>query len=81
MAARRSSASLSTSSRSPSRASGQGDARRDKERKRLEDDLAKTRAKLDNPQFREKAPPEVVANLEERAAALQEALDRLNAQD
>jgi len=61
--------------------SGQGDARRDKERKRLEDDLAKTRAKLDNPQFQEKAPPEVVANLEERAAGLQEALDRLNAQD
>src|SRR5436309_422858 len=61
--------------------SGQGDARRDKERKRLEDDLAKTRAKLNNPQFREKAPPEVVANLEERAAGLQEALDRLNAQD
>ncbi|TMF95393.1 MAG: valine--tRNA ligase [Chloroflexi bacterium] len=61
--------------------SGQGDARRDKERKRLEDDLAKTRAKLNNPQFQEKAPPEVVANLEERAAGLQEALDRLNAQD
>jgi valyl-tRNA synthetase len=59
--------------------SGTGDARRDKERKKLEDDLAKVDAKLANEVFREKAPPEVVANLEERRAGIQESLDRLNA--
>ena len=59
----------------------QGEARREKERRRLEADLAKMVAKLDNVDFREKAPPEVVANLEERAAGVREALDRLNAQD
>ena len=56
---------------------GTGDARRDKERKRLEADLAKMEAKLSNPDFLEKAPPEVVANLEERAQGAREALDRL----
>jgi valyl-tRNA synthetase len=56
---------------------GQADALSEKERKRLEDDLARLEAKLDNPQFREKAPPEVVANVEERAAGLREALERL----
>ena len=56
---------------------GTGDARRDKESKRLEADLAKMEAKLSNPEFLEKAPPEVVANLEERAQAAREALDRL----
>jgi valyl-tRNA synthetase len=60
---------------------GQGDARRDKERKRLESDLEKTEAKLANEQFREKAPPEVVAELEDRAAGIREALERLKAQD
>ncbi len=60
---------------------GSGDARREKERKRMQEDLEKTETKLANPQFREKAPPEVVADLEERAAGLREALDRLTARE
>jgi len=60
---------------------GLGDARRGKERKRLEDDLAKVEAKLGNAQFRDKAPAEVVANLDDRAAGIREALDRLKEQD
>jgi valyl-tRNA synthetase len=60
---------------------GSGDGRRDKERKRLQEDLEKTEARLANPDFREKAPPEVVANLEERAEGLREALDRLGERD
>jgi valyl-tRNA synthetase len=60
---------------------GSGDARRQKEKKRLEDDLAKTEARLGNPDFQEKAPPEVISNLEERAQAIREALDRLKDQD
>ena len=59
---------------------GAGDARREKERKRIEEDLQKTEARLANPDFREKAPSEVVANLEERAAALRDALDRVQDQ-
>jgi valyl-tRNA synthetase len=58
---------------------GTGDARRARERKRLQDDLEKTEARLANQDFREKAPPEVVANLEERATGLREALERLTA--
>jgi valyl-tRNA synthetase len=57
--------------------SGAGGARREKERKRLEDDLARITSRLENPDFQEKAPPEVVRNLEERAAAAREALNRL----
>jgi len=60
---------------------GSGDARRQREKKRLEDDLAKLEAKLANPEFREKAPPEVVTNLEERVQAIRDALDRLKDQD
>ncbi len=60
---------------------GAGDARRDRERKKLEDDLAKVEAKLDNSEFRDKAPAEVVAGLEDRAAAIRESLDRLKGQD
>jgi valyl-tRNA synthetase len=56
---------------------GAGDAKRDKERRRLEAELAKDEAKLANDEFREKAPPDVVSNLEERAAATREALNRL----
>src|SRR5256884_6917609 len=37
---------------------GSGDARRQKERQRLEEDLAKMEAKLANPDFQAKAPPE-----------------------
>jgi valyl-tRNA synthetase len=56
---------------------GTGDARREKERKRLEEDLAKVEAKLANQEFQAKAPPEVVTKLRERAAAIREALERL----
>jgi valyl-tRNA synthetase len=56
---------------------GAGDARRERERRRLEDDLAKTEARLANPEFRARAPSAVVADLEDRAAATREALDRL----
>jgi valyl-tRNA synthetase len=56
---------------------GSGGARRDKERKRLEDDLAKVEAKLANEEFQAKAPAEVKRNLEERAAVTREALERL----
>ncbi len=54
-----------------------GDAQRQKEKKRLEDDRAKIQARLDNPEFMEKAPPEVVQKLQERLASIDEALDRL----
>ncbi|TMC84420.1 MAG: hypothetical protein E6J06_06995, partial [Chloroflexi bacterium] len=40
-------------------------------------DLTKIEAKLANPEFREKAPPEVVANLEARAETVRMALERL----
>ena len=60
---------------------GSGDASRQKERNQLEADLTKIQARLDNPDFREKAPPEVVKNLEERAEAIREALDRLKDRD
>ncbi|HVH64222.1 MAG TPA: valine--tRNA ligase [Candidatus Dormibacteraeota bacterium] len=58
---------------------GTGDARRDKERKRLQADLERTEERLSNPDFRDKAPAEVVANLEARAEELREALERLTA--
>ena len=58
---------------------GAGEARRDKERKRLEDDLAKVEARLANVEFQAKAPPEVVAGLQDRAAAARAALERLTA--
>jgi len=61
--------------------SGAGDAQRRKKKKLLEEDIAKMEAKLANPDFMEKAPPEVVKNLEDRLAAAREALDRLNDQD
>jgi valyl-tRNA synthetase len=61
--------------------SGTGDARQSKERKKLEDDLARIEAKLANPQFREKAPREVVADLEERADSIRLALERLKDQE
>jgi valyl-tRNA synthetase len=54
-----------------------GDGRQANEKKRLEEDLARVEAKLANPEFREKAPPEVVANLEARAEAARMALERL----
>jgi valyl-tRNA synthetase len=56
---------------------GEGDGRLKAELKRLTADLAKTEAKLANPEFRTKAPPEIVKRLEERAAELRAAIDRL----
>ena len=59
---------------------GAGDGKRQKELKRLEDDLAKTEAKLANPDFQAKAPEEIVKKLEDRAAELRAAIERLNLQ-
>jgi len=59
--------------------SGAGDARRTREVGRLEEDLARAEEKLANPDFRAKAPPEVQGKLEERAAELRAAIDRLTA--
>jgi valyl-tRNA synthetase len=60
---------------------GTGDARREKERGRLEDDLARIEARLANRDFLAKAPPEVVANLQERADGARAALERLTARE
>src|SRR5260370_28056332 len=46
---------------------GAGDGRRQAELKRLREDLTKTEAKLANPDFRAKAPSELVRKLEDRA--------------
>jgi valyl-tRNA synthetase len=56
---------------------GAGDNRRHAELKRLTADLEKTEAKLANPEFRAKAPYEIVRKLEDRAAELRAAIDRL----
>jgi len=56
---------------------GAGDRRRKADLKRLTEDLEKTEAKLANPEFRAKAPPEIVRKLEDRAAELRAAIDRL----
>jgi len=45
--------------------------------KRLTEDLEKTEAKLANPEFGAKAPPEIVRKLEDRATELRAAIDRL----
>jgi valyl-tRNA synthetase len=57
--------------------SGASDERRQAELKRIRDDVEKTDAKLANPEFRAKAPPEIVKKLEDRAAQLRADLDRL----
>ncbi len=57
--------------------SGASDERRHAELKRLSEDMEKTEAKLANPDFRAKAPPEIVKKLEDRAAQLRADLDRL----
>jgi valyl-tRNA synthetase len=57
---------------------GAGDSRRQAELRRLESDLAKTEGKLANSDFRTKAPPEIVKKLEDRAAELRSAIDRLS---
>jgi len=55
----------------------QAEAKRDAERARLKLDLAKTEAKLADPEFLAKAPQEIVRKLEDRAAELRAAIDRL----
>ncbi len=57
---------------------GVGDSRRQAELRKLTSDLEKTDAKLANPEFREKAPFDIVRKLEERAAELRAAIDRLS---
>jgi hypothetical protein len=58
---------------------GAGDSRRQTELRRLTSDLEKTDAKLANPDFRDKAPFDIVRKLEERAAELRAAIERLSA--
>jgi len=58
---------------------GAGDGRRQAELRRLDSDLGKTEAKLADPEFRAKAPSDIVRKLEERAAELRAASDRLRA--
>jgi valyl-tRNA synthetase len=58
---------------------GAGDSRRQAELRRLRSDLEKTEAKLSNPEFRTKAPFDIVRKLEERAAEVRAAIDRLSA--
>jgi valyl-tRNA synthetase len=57
---------------------GAGDSRRQAELRRLRVDLEKTEAKLANPDFRAKAPADIVRKLEDRAAELRAAIDRLS---
>jgi valyl-tRNA synthetase len=56
---------------------GAGDGRRQAELKRLREDLAKAEAKLANADFQAKAPAEVVTKLQERAADLRAAIERV----
>jgi valyl-tRNA synthetase len=58
-------------------AAKQDDSRRTAERRRLEADLAKVEAKLANPAFRERAPADIVAKEEQKAAELRAAIARL----
>jgi valyl-tRNA synthetase len=57
---------------------GAGDSRRQAELRRLRVDLEKTEAKVANPDFRAKAPADIVRKLEDRAAELRAAIDRLS---
>ena len=56
---------------------GAGDSRRQAELKRMREDLAKADAKLANSDFKSRAPAEVVTKLEERAAQVRAAIERL----
>ena len=57
-----------------------GDSGRNQaQKKRLISDLEKTEAQLANPEFRANAPFDVVRKLEERAAEIRAAIDRLSA--
>jgi len=60
-----------------SRKKADEDKWRQAELKRLKADLEKTEAKLANPEFRNNAPPEIVTKLEDRAAEIRAAIDRL----
>jgi len=51
--------------------------RRDAERRRIAEELAKVEAKLANPAFQQRAPAEIVAKEEQKAAELRSALARL----
>jgi valyl-tRNA synthetase len=51
--------------------------RREAERRRLAEELAKVEAKLGNPAFRDRAPAEIVAKEKQKAADLRAALARL----
>ena len=55
----------------------QAAVRRVKEVNRLKAELAKTEARLANPDFRTNAPPDVVKKLNDRGVELQAAIDRL----
>ena len=58
---------------------GAGDSRSKAQLKRLTADLERTEASLANPEFRANAPFDIVRKLEERAADLRAAIDRLSA--
>ena len=59
--------------------SAESDAKRQKEIEKLRKELDKVEAKLANPEFREKAPSDVVKDLEERGAGIRAAIERLTA--
>jgi valyl-tRNA synthetase len=52
-----------------------------KELDRLKGELAKTEARLANPDFRTNAPPDIVKKVEDRVAELRSAIDRLEPTD
>jgi valyl-tRNA synthetase len=56
---------------------GDDGKRREAERRRLSEELAKVEAKLANPAFRERAPAEIVAREEQKASEIRAALARL----
>jgi valyl-tRNA synthetase len=56
---------------------GAADLGREKERKKLEEDLVKIEARLANDDFQAKAPREVIDTLQQRADAARAALERL----
>ena len=58
---------------------GAGDNRSKSQLKRLSADLERTEASLANPEFRANAPFDIVRKLEERAAEIRAAIDRLSA--
>jgi len=61
----------------PGAGAAQAELKRLKELNRLKDELAKTEARLANPDLRTNAPPQIVEKLEDRAAEIRAAIDRL----